>query len=377
MTVFKNVLKLLKHNIKTIGMYVAIYLVIAMIAIQSAPVSSTQSLDRPMIYLENRDDHPVAQKLVDYLEESNQVIDVDIDMVEDSLFHREIHAIVIIPEGFSEELLAGEQPQMILKTNGDLNGSYVENNVNLFLNTIRAFALAGDVLDDELLSEAVSALDQQVPIEWREVQAQEAGLRTKTAQYFILLNYSIITQIILSVGLILSSYKDRRIEMRQKVSPLPASSVTIQLFLGNLFISVGTWVIYMVVCYLLVPEGMSTYGLPHLLNALVFTFSISAFAGMVATLFYNKDTISMVSTVVGLGASFISGAFVPRELIASSVVNLSKVFPSYWYIDNAIRIGENDFSSYYSHMGVMLLFMLGFIVCAVWVNVRRLKNKEH
>ena len=47
MTVFKNVLKLLKHNIKTIGMYVAIYLVIAMIAIQSAPVSSTQSLDRP------------------------------------------------------------------------------------------------------------------------------------------------------------------------------------------------------------------------------------------------------------------------------------------------------------------------------------------
>ena len=161
------------------------------------------------------------------------------------------------------------------------------------------------------------------------------------------------------------------------MSPLPASSVTIQLFLGNLFISVGTWVIYMVVCYLLVPEGMSTYGLPHLLNALVFTFSISAFAGMVATLFYNKDTISMVSTVVGLGASFISGAFVPRELIASSVVNLSKVFPSYWYIDNAIRIGENDFSSYYSHMGSMLLFMLGFIVCAVWVNVRRLKNKEH
>ena len=57
----------------------------------------------------------------------------------------------------------------------------------------------------------------------------------------------------------------------------------------------------------------------------MFTFSISAFAGMVATLFYNKDTISMVSTVVGLGASFISlGAFVPRELIASSVVNLSR-----------------------------------------------------
>ena len=89
---------------------------------------------------------------------------------------------------------------MVLKTNGDLNGSYVENNVSLFLNTI--VLLTGDELDDELLSEAVSALDQQVPIEWREVQAQEAGLRTKTAQYFILLNYSIITQIILSVGLI-------------------------------------------------------------------------------------------------------------------------------------------------------------------------------
>ena len=98
----------------------AIYLVIAMIAIQSAPVSTTQSLDRPYL-LENRDDHPVAQKLVDYLEESNQVIDVAIDMVEDSLFppgdsRNRCYSL----KGFSEELLAGAQPQMVLKTNGDL-----------------------------------------------------------------------------------------------------------------------------------------------------------------------------------------------------------------------------------------------------------------
>jgi ABC-2 type transport system permease protein len=46
----------------------------------------------------------------------------------------------------------------------------------------------------------------------------------------------------------------------------------------------------------------------------------------------NRAAISAISTVFSLGLSFISGAFVPQELVSESVLNVSKAFPMYYFI---------------------------------------------
>lgn len=48
----------------------------------------------------------------------------------------------------------------------------------------------------------------------------------------------------------------------------------------------------------------------------------------------SKDSLNGIVNVVALGSSFISGAFVPQEYLGQTVLNFSKVFPSYWFIRN-------------------------------------------
>lgn len=371
MTVFKNVFKLLRHHIKTLSMYSIIYIVVVILAIQSAPNTSSGALVVPYLYLDNQDSSVLTTHLVDYLNEKTNIVEVDEDTLDDSLFHREIHAYIIIPQGFTDDFVSDNNPQLTLKTTGDMSGGFVESLVTQFLNTTQSFLMVNDTLDESVMTQVSNVLDQEVSVTFQELQEDEAFLMNKTAHYFVLLNYPLITQIILAVGLILSSYKTIHIQRRQHISPMPSTTYTFQLLTGNLMVSLVTWALYMIVCFILEPQGMMSYGFPHAFNAFVFTLTMSAFAYMVTTMFYHKDTISMIATVFGLGSSFITGVFVPRELIASGVINMSKVFPSYWFVDNALRMGTNDFGSYWSHLGVMALFMATFVIISIFVEHKR------
>lgn len=371
MTVFKNVFKLLRHHIKTLSLYSIIYLVVVILAIQSAPSTTSGALDVPYLYLNNQDSSVLTNHLVDYLDEKTNIVEVDEATLDDALFHREIHSYIIIPKGFTDDFVSDNSPQLTLKTTGDMSGGFVESVVIQFLNTTQSYLLVNESLDENMMNQVSDVLDQEVSVTFQELQEDEAFLMNKTAHYFVLLNYPLITQIILAVGLILSSYKNLHIQRRQQISFMSSTTYTFQLLSSNLMVSLVTWALYMIVCFILEPQGMLSYGLPHGFNAFVFTLTMSAFAYMVTTMFYHKDTISMIATVFGLGASFITGVFVPRELIASGVIKLSKVFPSYWYVDNALRMGNNDFGSYWSQLGVLVLFMICFVLISLFVEHKR------
>jgi ABC-2 type transport system permease protein len=61
-------------------------------------------------------------------------------------------------------------------------------------------------------------------------------------------------------------------------------------------------------------------------NYLVFALCVLAISNIISSLTRNRAAISAISTVFSLGLSFISGAFLPQELVSESVLRVSKAF---------------------------------------------------
>ncbi len=67
-------------------------------------------------------------------------------------------------------------------------------------------------------------------------------------------------------------------------------------------------------------------------NFLVYALCVLAISNVLSNLTRNRAAIGAISNVFSLGLSFISGAFIPQELVSESVLNVSKAFPMYYFI---------------------------------------------
>lgn len=89
--------------------------------------------------------------------------------------------------------------------------------------------------------------------------------------------------------------------------------------------------------------------------------------------------ISGLATVISLGAAFISGAFIPQNILSESVLNISKVFPLYYLIKNNEILGItnnfsfNSLSNYYANLLIMIGFGILFILISLIIS--RNQNK--
>lgn len=53
----------------------------------------------------------------------------------------------------------------------------------------------------------------------------------------------------------------------------------------------------------------------------------------------------MVSNVIALGMSFLSGVFVPIEFLGDGIIKIAHFLPAYWYIMGARLIDSGNYQS--------------------------------
>ena len=91
--------------------------------------------------------------------------------------------------------------------------------------------------------------------------------------------------------------------------------------------------IFVLISVILYKDLMFTInGLLLILNSLCFAITATSLAYLIGCLIKNENVISGIQNVISLGLSFISGCFVPIEWLDTNIINFSKIFPSYWFI---------------------------------------------
>lgn len=382
MIVFKNYLKVAKSFLPIIVVYSIIFLTIAVLSTMSTNTSDDHfEASRTKIAVINHDqDSSFIDAFQNYMKSQAEYVDIkdNENELRDALFFRRVDYIMVIPENFTKDFLSNQDVKIATMDIPDSYGSiYSKNLMNKYLNTAKLY-LKAHISDEEITQYIIHDLNIHTDVYLNQIERHDMQ---KVVTFYNFANYTLLAVIIVVVSMVMIAFHEEKVRRRNLVSPISPQRFNRQMILGNIVTSIGVWLLYVVISFVLYRQTiLTTAGLLLILNSLVLVIFIIVFSVFLTTLTHNRTLVSGISTVVGLGTSFIAGAFVPQEFLSNFVLTLAKFTPSYWYIHANNQIGKlssytfQDLQPIIMNMVIVLGFALLFYIFVQIISFIRLRK---
>lgn len=378
MIVFRNYFKLVKSYLPFIILYTVIFVFFAVFTTVNDSSSADFTAAKPRISFINNDTNTLLlQSFKEYLSENSTLVEIENkeEKLKDALFSRNVYYIVIIPENFTEDYLAGKNPKINTMSTPDGNSSYIEMLMNRYFTLADMYRLSGMVEEDIVKNISIDIKQEANVIVESSVDSSKIS---KVKFFFNFANYTFLAICIMIVGMILGSFNQKIIKRRNIISSKKYSNINLQLFLGNCIIMIFIWLFYVILSFIIYGEIMATLnGLLFIINSFIFGILALSIGFLIGNTIVNKEVSSAITNVVALGSSFLCGAFVPQEMLGDGVLNVARVLPSYWYIKNNELISvitEFNLDNIKPIIGNMLI-ILGFAILFLSITLLVTKRK--
>ena len=377
MIVFKNYFKIVKKHLGTILLFSSIAIGVSIVNTSYDSTDDYVSAN-PILGIINYDNSNISEHFVNYIEDNSEVVEIEDDKkhIQDALYNNKVDAILIIPDTFGSDVIKGNTPSIKIKKSIDNLSQYTELLVNRYIKIASTYSSIGMNEKDIFIN-----LDKDIKNEVKvNILDNTKSEISKLAIYYSFENYAFLSIFIFIIGTIMCIFNKDTIVKRNSVSKLKLSKISNQLFLGHSVLTLSIWFIFIIISIIIYKDLMfNMNGLLLIINSLCFAFTTTSLAYLIGSLIRNINIISGVQNVVSLGLSFISGCFVPMEWLDKNIVNISKIFPSYYFIKNNYDIVElTSFSLeeikpilYYS----LIVIMFGIIYFVVSKIIIKLKSK--
>jgi len=373
MQVFRTYFKLLKSQLVSIIMYAIVFLTIT-IAISIAIIGSDEGdfrIKEAPIAVVNRDgENAFIEGLFEYLDQYVQYVDIE-DKEEarkDALFFRKVLYIMIIPEGFTEDFLAGKEVAIQKETVPDIAEVVsVDNAINNYLNKAKVYLKHVPGADPGELNEYILGnLNQYTEVAFVTSQSsKDLNANEFNRNYFNYLAYVLLAIFITGVSSVMVSFHNVDIRRRQNASPISGKSMNLQLILANFVFVIIYLSLFLVAGYLVNPfRIINRHLLLFTLNAVVFTITALSISYLIGITVKNKNAVSALSTVLSLSLSFLSGVFVDQQFLGKAVQKVASFMPTYWFVraNNEINVVSNFSMNNLSEIFLFMAIELGFAV---------------
>ena len=321
-----------------------------------------------IIIVNNSGNNDLTKNLISYLEKNTNVKDVKNteEARNDALFYREVNYIIYIPKDYQKDVLSGKTPEIDIKTVGDYTSSLAEMLLTRYLK-IQSIYAKNISTEQELITAINKNLSKT-----SEVTITSKVYTTKTSRvsrYFNFASYSAMFIIIFVICMVLSSFNTKTIKKRTIISSMNYKTHNKYLLRASFIYSIIVWLLFMLLGTILFSNTiLSLRGLVYALNLFIFIFTSLTLALLLSTLIDNKDAVNGIVNVISLGSAFLCGAFIPTEWLPETVVKISRIFPTYWYVNSndllasLQTINMTSLNQVIINMIVMLVFALIFII---------------
>lgn len=321
-----------------------------------------------IIIVNNSGNNDLTKNLISYLEKNTNVKDVKNteEARNDALFYREVNYIIYIPKDYQKDVLSGKTPEIDIKTVGDYNSSLAEMLLTRYLK-IQSIYAKNISTEQELITAINKNLSKT-----SEVTITSKVDRAKTSRvsrYFNFASYSAMFIIIFVICMVLSSFNTKTIKKRTIISSMNYKTHNKYLLRASFVYSIIVWLLFMLLGTILFSNTiLSLRGLVYAINLLIFIFTSLTLALLLSTLIDNKDAVNGIVNVISLGSAFLCGAFIPTEWLPETVIKISRIFPTYWYVNSndllasLQTINMTSLNQVIINMIVMLVFALIFII---------------
>lgn len=303
----------------------------------------------------------------------------DPNALQDALFFRSVSYILRVPKGFTEGFMNGKNVQLEKTAVPDsFSNTYIDLCIDKYFNTARLYVNTVEGITGQELVEYLKAdLTRNAVVTMKTGEKKTESL--SNANYFFnYLSYSLLSVIILGMGALMLVFNRRDLKLRNGCSPVSATSMNLQFILANLVFTLGAWALMIGLCLVVNVKYIFSPNMAYfILNSLVFAFCCAGLSYLIGNLLKSSDAIPAVCNVVALGFSFISGAFVPQELLGTTVLKIASLTPAYWFVkanNTIVGLTQFDFPSLkpvLSDMLIVLCFAAAFFAVALVAGKKR------
>lgn len=368
MTLYKLYWKIVNKN--RTGMLVYFFVFITMSVLTAMSLSNNSDLNfetvNTSVSIRNDDsDSELVNGLIRYLDSNIKIVETPKtdEALKDSLFFRAIEYSITIPEGFGSSFCS-DRPVSLKRTsiNSSYSSMYVDSLIDSYLNTYRAFYESQpDISASEIVEQVIKNLDVDTKVK---LYSKSTGNTFhKLDLLFNLSMYSAISCLILSIAAINFSFYEKKVYSRNIIAPLSNKSLALKLMLSNCSLTVLVWLLHVFIGLLLYRQQLlSQRGLFLMINLLCLTIVALAISSLVSRVLKNRSSVHFAANTIGLGMSFLCGAFVPQSMLGDNVLRVAKFTPGYWYVhanDFICTVQEftaKDIGNIFFHYFVLLAF---------------------
>jgi ABC-2 type transport system permease protein len=389
MQVFKACLKIIQKNAVSMLIYIGIFMffviMITMLNPQSREADFTTSKPRTAIFNDDAG-NIVSDALADYIAANTSVIQIEDnrEKLQDALFLRQIVYIVRIPDGFGEKVLNNQENVQLERTSlpDSFQGVYADQLIDRYLNAVARYAkLAPETGIGTIIDQVESDLSTTSKV--TKMSGNENDGFVPIIYYFIFLAYSLIAVMILGVTSLMLSFQNRDIQKRNAAAPVSSLAFNGQLLLGNLVFGLIIWIILSAASILFFNNlGNFKSWLLLVLNTLIFTLTCLSMSFLISQFIKSRAAQQAAANVIALGTCFISGAFVPQEMLGQNVLDAASFTPTYWYIRAVRLVQQHDaipllqINNFTRSLLIQVAFMLTFVAVALVIAKYRHQNNS-
>lgn len=390
MQVFKAFFLTAYKNLTIVIIYFFVFVVLALLLSASAADTSLSGFQSVALDVSIIDeDHSDASlALTDYLASIHNILPLENEkeVLLDNLFYENTDYILILPEGFEENLLAGNTKNLFqtVQIPGVYNSAFVDEQITSYLKTSQLYLAGGYSLDESLKQTTKSLCDTATKVQTNDFE-EEDGSSASTTGIFYFYQYlplALMSMILCGLTPILTTFWKKDLARRMTCSSMSLSSRNLQLSLAGILYCIANWLMFFL-CSGLIYGGelFSEKGFLCILNS-VLIVPLSVFITLIISSFsVSLNVVNMISNVITLGMSFLCGIFVPQQQLGEGVLAFAKYLPFYWYVKNNDMIsgfsGETfSYEAYWKNIGIQFLFVLAlFSIALVTSKLHSSKNK--
>lgn len=381
MTVYKTYFKLLKKLLPSLIAFLIITALFTILNASSNKTKETYSPVKPTIAIVNKDcDSKVIKSFIKYLSARTKLSEFDKEPLDvaDSIFFAEYSEVVYIDKGFSKSFEDNAIQKININNNGDYGSTMINIWIENYLNKANIFMNAGLNSD-----ETIAALDKtfksraDIKIE----STFDSDKVTSLNIYYNILNYTFVANTIYFIAMIMIKFNEEKRLKRQIASGTPYSKIVRRLYLCNVGFTIALWAVFIALSIVLMGSmAYSSLALWMMLNSFVFIISCMSLAFLITSFVTDDNAIAMAQNLIGLGTSFLCGAFVPAQFLPKWVLSISRIFPSYWYINNNDYIAgidkfkASDYNYIFQNMAIVIIFSVCLYIASQIVNNKRLSK---
>ena len=363
MVIYKTFLKVLNKCKFPIILYTGILLFFAGFNMSSNSQTTDFTATKPRIAIINYDkEEGITKDFINYLHENTEVVDIENteQKIKDALFYREIHYVIYIPEHYNENFLAGKNPQLEIKSTGEYQASLAGMITERYVKVAKLHASSGKT-EDELYKSIKDTLAKKADVEV--TSKLDTTSLSRLTFFYNFSAYSFLAIAIYVISTIMMIFKSEKINKRTVIGSTDYKNINFKLLIANSGFCIIIWAFFVIMARVLIGDiAFKIQGLYMIVNSLVFLFSAITLGFLVSLFVKNKNTITALVNIIGIGSSFLCGVFVPMDYLPDFVLKIAHILPTYWFVKNNELIGttEKFTSEVLKNLGINALVVIGF-----------------